>query len=133
MSKIGNYNMELEEELRDQLNELGFETLQDALAAGYVVTEHEIGGILTPVLWKVPTMIDRDEADKAYEQAQKDWEKEKAEVLEIIEVIKKSIENAYCGGFDPMFAAVTLSGNTDDAIRYSDLIKVEEFIEKTRF
>lgn len=85
MSKIGNYNMELEEELRDQLNELGFESLQDALNAGYVVTEHVIGGIPMPVLWKIPTPINREEEQKAYEEAHEAWLKEKEEVIKGLE------------------------------------------------
>ena len=63
MSKIGNYNMELEEEFRDQLNELGFEILQDALDAGYEIYHGEL-------------VKQKDLTDKAYEQAQEDWEKE---------------------------------------------------------
>lgn len=120
MSKIDNYNMELEEEFRDQLNELGFETLQDALNAGWEVYDGEL-------------VRQKDLSDKAYEQAQKDWGKEKEGVLEAIRRIKAGIENSYEEGFNPMFAAITLDGNTDNAIRYSDLVKVEDFIKKARF
>lgn len=40
MSKIGNYNLELQE----QANELGFSTVQEALDAGYEVIERSMGG-----------------------------------------------------------------------------------------
>lgn len=78
MSKIGDYNMELEEEFRDQLNELGFETLQDALDAGYETYHGEL-------------VKQKDLTDKAYEQAQEDWEKEKKEVLDGLDDILKGI------------------------------------------
>ena len=100
MSKIGNYNMELEEEFRDQLNGLGFETLQDALNAGWEVYDGEL-------------VRQKDLSNEAYEQAQKDWEKEKEEVIE-------SLDNILRGVMMPLEWA----GKLVDAI---------EFIKKARF
>lgn len=78
MSKIGNYNLEEEEELREQLNELGFETLQDALNAGWELCGRDL-------------LIKHDLSDEAYGQAQKDWEKEKKEVLDGLDDILKGV------------------------------------------
>lgn len=79
MSKIGNYNLEEEEELREQLNELGFETLQDALDAGWELCT---GGLVVK---------HEDLSNKAYEQAHKDWEKEKEDVLDGLDDILKGV------------------------------------------
>lgn len=75
MSKIDNYNMELEEEFRDQLNELGFESLQDALNAGWEV----YGGELVK---------QKDELTKAHEA----WLKEKEEILTEMQNSAKVLE-----------------------------------------
>ena len=90
MSKIDNYNMELEEEFREQLNDLGFETLQDALNAGWEVYDDE--------LVKQKDIANRffvndsvSLTDEAYEQAQKDWEKEKEEVIESLDDILRGV------------------------------------------
>lgn len=72
MGKIGNYNMELEEEFRDQLNELGFETLQDALDAGWEVHDGEL-------------VKRKDELTKAHEA----WLKEKEATLEDLKRAEK--------------------------------------------
>lgn len=100
MSKIGNYNLELEEELRDQLSEKGFSTLQDMVNAGYGLSE-------------CGRLVKIDLSNEAYEQAQKDWDKEKEEVIE-------SLDNILRGVMMPLEWA----GKLVDAI---------EFIKKARF
>lgn len=106
MSKIGNYNLELEEELRDQLNELGFESLQEALDAGWELYEGEL-------------VKRKDELTKAHEA----WLKEREEVLDIVNHLKSIIEHTYDGEeFDPDTAAA--------ALRYSDVLKIKNFIEE---
>ena len=67
MSKIGAYNLELQE----QANELGFETTQQALDAGCVVE----GDCDQPVLIE------------PLEAAHRAWEKEKERVLEGLDYI----------------------------------------------
>lgn len=81
MSKIGNYNLEVEEELRDQLNELGFESLQDALGAGWELYEGEL-------------VKRKDELTKAHEA----WLKEKKATLEDLKEAEKILLkfNAEC-------------------------------------
>jgi len=112
MSKIGNYNMELEEEFRDQLNGLGFETLQDALNAGWEVYDGELVK-QKDISNKLFVNDSVSLTDEAYEQAQKDWEKEKEEVIE-------SLDNILRGVMMPLEWA----GKLVDAI---------EFIKKARF
>ena len=107
MSKIGNYNLEEEEELRDQLNELGFETLQDALDAGWELCT---GGLV----------VKQDLSNEAYEQAQKDWEKEKEEALTILNTLN----------FDIEFTNLGMSVINE----YHEMIDgVIQFVEKARF
>lgn len=107
MSKIDNYNMELEEEFRDQLNELGSETLQDALNSGWGVYDGEL-------------VRQKDLSDKAYEQAQKDWEKEKREILDGLNESIDDVDNRFEG--EPW--AETVCEKINQAI---------EFLEKARF
>lgn len=127
MSKIGNYNMELEEEFRDQLNKLGFETLQDALNAGW-----EMLPLLDPVTGETSHYLQRIDAtkffvndsvsltDEAYEQAQKDWEKEKEEALTILNTLNFDIEFTNLG--------VSVIN------KYHEMIDgVIQFVEKARF
>lgn len=137
MSKIGNYNMELEEELRDQLNKPGFETLQDALNAGW-----EVLPLLDPVTGETSHHLQRIDdmkffvndsvslTDEAYEQAHEAWLKEKEEVLAAIDRIKTSMENIYGDDFKPEVAAIALDGDPDKAFRYSEILKIKKFIEE---
>lgn len=107
MSKIGNYNLEEEEELREQLNELGFETLQDALNAGWELCGRDL-------------LIKHDLSDEAYGQAQKDWEKEKREILDGLNESIDDVDNRFEG--EPW--AETVCEKINQAI---------EFLEKARF
>ena len=107
MSKIGNYNLEVEEELSDQLNELGFESLQDALNSGYAI------GVTPDENASLTLVKDADFSDLAYKQAQKDWEKEKEKVLESLDDV--------------------LRGVTMPLEWSSKLVDAIEFIKKARF
>lgn len=76
MSKIGNYNLELEEELRDQLSEKGFSTIQDMVNAGYGLSE-------------CGRLVKIDHTNEAYKEEQKEFEKEKARLLEQLDCLLK--------------------------------------------
>lgn len=72
MSKIGAYNLQLQE----QANELGFETVQEALDAGYVICEMQMRCV--PAACK-PTLVKSAELE---EQAHNDWLAERDQVIE---------------------------------------------------
>lgn len=111
MSKISSYNLEIQE----QANELGFETTQQALDAGCVVE----GDCDHPVL--VEPLV----------AAHRAWEKEKEDALDAINHLKGAIEYLYEGEeFNPETAAVALDGNINMPLRYSDVLKIQKFIEE---
>lgn len=109
-SKIGSYNLALEE----QATELGFESLSQALEAGCVT-----GGDCDQ-----PRLIEPLTA------AHEAWEKEKKEALDAINHLKTSMENVYGDSFKPEIAAIAIDGDPDKAFRYSDVLKIEKFIEE---
>lgn len=78
MSKTKDYVIDLEEKLDTQLTELGFDSLTDAITAGYVVANDK--------LVKLEGL--------AQEEAHKAWLKEKEEVLSILQSLKFDIEFA---------------------------------------
>ena len=78
MSKIGQYNLELQE----QAEELGFSTTQEALDAGFTVDYTA----------KEPTLV--FDNDKAYEQAHAEWEREKDILLRALRETKREAEDA---------------------------------------
>lgn len=72
MSKIGAYNLQLQE----QANELGFDTVQEALDAGYEICEMQmrcVPAACDPILVK---------SAKAQEEAHEAWLKEREQVVE---------------------------------------------------
>lgn len=72
MSKIGAYNLQLQE----QANELGFETVQEALDAGYEICEMQmrcVPAACDPILVK---------GTELQEQAHNEWLREKEKVIE---------------------------------------------------
>lgn len=109
-SAIGKINLELEE----QAQELGFEGLEEAQEAGCVVEWHENSAELVEPL----------------EAAHRAWEKEKTEVLDAINRIKTSMENVYGDNFKPEIAAISIDGDPDKVFRYSDVLKIQKFIEE---
>lgn len=111
MSKIGSYNLMLQE----QANELGFETTQQALDAGCVVEGD----------------CDQPRLVEPLELAHRAWEKEKEEALNAIDHLKGAIEYLYKGEeLNPETAAVSLDGNINMPLRYSDVLKIKKFIEE---
>lgn len=76
MSKVGQYNLELQE----QAEELGFSTTQEALDAGFTVDYTA----------KEPTLV--FDNDKAQEQAHEAWLKEKEEVLKGLDACLETSE-----------------------------------------
>lgn len=111
MSKISNIAIELEE----QANRLGFESLQQALDAGCEVEYGSDGNseLVEPLV-----------------AAHRAWEAEKEEVLEAVKRIKTSMENVYGDNFKPEIAAIAIDGDPDKAFRYSDVLKIQKFIEE---
>ena len=81
MSKIGQVNFELQE----QANELGFETVQEALDNGYVVG--------TELFGDAPRLIKPIDMQKELEEAHKAWLKEKEKVLEDLNYLAKVYDN----------------------------------------
>lgn len=75
MSKIGRVNLELQE----QANELGYDTVQEAIADGWEA--NEIAATLTK----------KDELEEAHEA----WLKEKKKVLGYIRDIQDMLEDVY--------------------------------------
>lgn len=73
MSKIGDYNLELQE----QANELGFGTVLQALDAGY----EDVGGQLVKSI------------DKQMAEAHEAYEKEKTEVLDELKTLRSAFED----------------------------------------
>lgn len=72
MSKMSQIHLDLCE----QANRLGFESLEEAEANGYHIAYDSTG-------WKLKL-----DMAKAYEQARKDWEKERDNYLNTMDVIK---------------------------------------------
>jgi len=110
MSKIGSYNLMLQE----QAEELGFETTQQALDAGCVVEGD----------CNQPRLVE------PLELAHRAWEKEKEEALNAINRLKTSMENVYGDDFKPEIAAIAMDGDPDKAFRYLDVLKIKKFIEE---
>lgn len=103
MSKIGRVNLELQEEA----NELGFETVQEAIADGWEA--NEIAATLTK----------KDELEEAHEA----WLKEKKEVLEELDVLDtyfKEIIDASAAehNLEETFIFTQLKGYVKDAIEF---------------
>lgn len=108
--EISNIQMELEE----QAQELGFESLEMAQKAGCEVEWHK----------------DSAELVEPLELAHRAWEKEKEESLAAIDRLKTSMENVYGEDFKPEIAAIAIDGDPDKAFRYSDVLRIEKFIEE---
>lgn len=70
--------------LEEQLAELGYETFEEAEAAGYIV-DYNKGWIVSSAL--------KDEAEllKAENQAHEDWEKERRELLVELKVMRSNL------------------------------------------
>lgn len=106
MSKIGDYNLKLQE----QAEELGFSTTQDAIDAGYVEGYDLINNkarLIKPLDFSKAL----DEQEKAHEA----WLKEKHEILHRLESIKEDI--------------IDLTDNPD-YVTIDELDEVIDFIEK---
>ena len=112
--KMSNIHMELEELAQKK----GFESLSEALQAGCEAKYDE----------------DTVELLDPLEAAHRAWEKEKKEALNAIDHLKGAIEYLYEGEeFNPETAAVSLDGNINMPLRYSDVLKIKKFIEEARF
>lgn len=103
MSKIGRVNLELQEEA----NELGYDTVQEAIADGWEA--NEIAATLTK----------KDELEEAH----KAWLKEKEEVLEELDVLntyfKEIIDaSAVEHNLEETFIFTQLKGYVKDAIGF---------------
>ena len=92
-------------ELQEQAEELGFETTEDALNAGYEVDMEAMGQGVARLC------IDREQ-----EQAHEAWLKEKHEVLHLLESVKEDIIN--------------LNGGNNNHVAIDELDYVIDFIEK---
>ena len=79
MSRMGNYNLQLQE----QAEELGFSTTQEALDNGYHVVEDLVTGEAT---------LKELSVDEQYELAHEAWLKEKEEVLFDLKALKKEMD-----------------------------------------
>ena len=103
MSKIGRLNLELQEEA----NELGYDTVQEAIADGWEA--NEIAATLTK----------KDELEEAHEA----WLKEKKEVLEELDVLNtyfKEVIDATAAEHDieETYIFTQLKGYVKDAIEF---------------
>lgn len=78
MSKIGRVNLQLQEEA----NELGYDTVQEAIADGWEANE------------VAATLTKKDELEEAHEA----WLKEKKKVLGYIRDIQDMLEDVYQDG-----------------------------------
>lgn len=103
-------------ELDQKAAELGFESLQEALDAGCEVEYGPAG---------------QSELVEPLVAAHRAWEAEKEEALNAIDHLKGAIEHLYDGEkFNPETAAVALDGNINMPLRYSDVLKIQKFIEE---
>lgn len=100
MSKMS----ELHAELSEQANELGFESLDEALANGYEV-DYEEKQLVNPYVL----------VDKAQEEAHEAWLKKRDEVLSIIESVKEDI--------------VELNDGDNKHVAIEELNQVIDFVE----
>lgn len=103
MSKIGRVNLELQE----QANELGYDTVQEAIADGWEA--NEIAAILTK----------KDELEEAH----KAWLKEKKDVLEELDTLNTYFEEsidaaAALQSLEEAFIFTQLKGYVKDAIEF---------------
>ena len=80
MSKIGDYNLQLQE----QANELGYETVQEALDDGCKIEPVEVR-LITPLEQKMES--EKDELKKAHEA----WLEEREEVLSDLKDLGKVV------------------------------------------
>lgn len=99
MSKMSDIQLDLTE----QANNLGFEDIEEAEANGYKVDYNGDEWTLRP------------DVDKAYEERHKEWEKERDEVLSIIESVKEDI--------------VELNGGNNEHVAIDELNRVIDFVE----
>lgn len=114
MSKIGRVNLELQE----QANELGYDTVQEALDNGCVVGTELFGD--APRLVKP---IDMQKKLDELEEAHKAWLKEKKEVLEELDVLDtyfKEVIDATAAEHDleETYIFTQLKGYVKDAIEF---------------
>lgn len=75
MSKLSQIQLDLTE----QANELGFEDIEEAEVNGYEITYNGKGWKLTP------------DANKAYEERYKEWNKEKQKVIRKLQLAKSTM------------------------------------------
>lgn len=75
MSKLSQIQLDLTE----QANELGFEDIEEAEANGYEITYNGKGWKLTP------------DVNKAYEERRKEWKKEKQKVIRKLQLAKSTM------------------------------------------
>lgn len=108
MSKMS----QLHAELTEQANELGFETIQDAVNSGYVV-DYDKGKLVKYGLGYSETV---EHLTKEQEKAHEAWLKERDEVLSIIESVKEDI--------------VELNDGDNNHVAIDELNYVIDFIEK---
>lgn len=80
MSKMSQIQLDLSE----QANELGFESIEEAEANGYKIDYTKDG-------WKIVP-----DANKAYEERHKEWKKEKQKVIRKLQLAKSTMRaNSY--------------------------------------
>lgn len=109
MSKSDQMYMDLEE----QATKLGFIDLEDAKRHCYEIVGTEL----------------KFNAEKAMSQAHEDHMAKKEKALECLKNIAKSIQFLYGEAFNPDTAMVSLDGDTDNPIKYSDIQEVISYIE----
>ena len=128
MSKIGRVNLELQE----QANELGYDTVQEALDNGYEVIQRTMGAPRDldeidrePEVWY--ELQKKDELEEAH----KAWLKEKKEVLGLLDKLAAAVKGAYDSDelFNPETAAISFDDGTTK-ISYKDITRIKEFVEK---
>lgn len=108
MSKMSQLYMELSE----QANELGFETVQDAVNSGYTV-DYSKGKLVKRGLGYSEAV---EYLAKEQEKAHEEWLKEKHEALHLLESVKEDI--------------IDLNGGDNNHIAIDELDYVIDFIER---
>lgn len=108
MSKMS----QLHAELTEQANELGFETIQDAVSSGYIV-DYDKGKLVKYGFDYSETV---EYLTKEQEKAHEAWLEEKHEVLHILESVKEDI--------------VDLNGGDNNHVAIDELNYVIDFIER---
>lgn len=114
MSRIGDYNLQLQE----QANELGYETIQEALDDGCKVEPNE-ARLITPLEQKIDA--EKDGRKKAHEA----WLKEKREVLEGLQRLAD-----FYGGIPNNHDSIEIPAIVNTAEVEATVKRAIEFIER---